>query len=112
MQTKITEPTRGIRALILAAIVLCITASLTGAKAGQDKPIRTALVDIGRLSSEYTFNINAFQELQKREQVNLTVLRTLAQAALLSEADQKTLGDLITAESAAPNAKLTEVQMK
>jgi Skp family chaperone for outer membrane proteins len=100
MQTKKMEPTRGIRALILAAIVLCITVSLTGAKAGQDKAgLRVALVDIGRLSSEYSYNINAFQELQKKEQSNLNVLRALAQNALLSEADQKLLGDLVTAES-------------
>jgi Skp family chaperone for outer membrane proteins len=99
------EPTWGVRALILAAIVLCITISLSGAKAGQDKnaALRIALVDIGRLSSEYSYNINAFQELQKREQVNLAVLRTLAQHALLSEADQKILADLISAESANPN---------
>lgn len=105
MQTNRTEPTRGIRALILAAIVLCITATLTGARAGEDKPaaIRVALVDVGRLSGEYNSNITAFQELQKRGQINITVLRTLAQHALLSEADQKALGDLVLAEVNTPN---------
>jgi Skp family chaperone for outer membrane proteins len=111
MQTKMTEPTRGVRALILAAIVLCITVSLTGAKAGQDKntTLRVALVDIERLSGEYSYNINAVQELQKQAILKETVLRTLAQHALLSEADQKTLSDLVTAESANPNS-LTPAQ--
>lgn len=104
------EPTRGIRALILAAIALCITASLTGARAGQDKNpgVRVALVDVERLSSEYSSNITVFQELQKRGQLNITVLRTLAQHVLLSEADQKILGELVTVENSSPNGLTAE----
>jgi Skp family chaperone for outer membrane proteins len=110
MQTNMTEPTRGIRALILAAIVLCITVSLTGAKAGQDKAgLKVALVDIERISSEYKFNINAAQALQKQLQINGLILRTMEATPLLPEADHKVLADLVTAENGSPNG-LTAAQ--
>ena len=98
------ETNRAKNTLIMAAIIFCVSISLTAVK-GQDKTngLKVALVDISRLSSEYSYNISAFQDLQKREQINLAVLRTLAQHALLSEADQKALGELVSAETTNPN---------
>ncbi|MCS6777435.1 MAG: hypothetical protein RMJ43_09270 [Chloroherpetonaceae bacterium] len=108
------QTTDGVRAIILASILLCITISLTGARAVQEKNggLRVATVDVGRLYNEYSFTINTLQELQKREQVSITVLRTLAQHALLSEADQKALADLVTAEATSPNGLTPEQKTK
>ena len=79
-----SEPTRGIRALVLALITLCIVASLTGARAGQEKPgMRVALVDKGRLLSEYKYTISSDTELRRKQQDALVVLQTWQQNYLL-----------------------------
>jgi Skp family chaperone for outer membrane proteins len=104
------KPTRGILALLLAGMVLCFTASQTSARVIQGNGmLRVALVDIERISTEYTFNINAMQALQKQDQLNLLVLRALDQHPLLLEADHKVLTELVTAENSTPNG-LTPAQ--
>lgn len=99
------KPSRGIRALILTTIVLCITISLTGAWAGQEKngTLRVALVDIERVSTEFAANLKAVQDIQKQQQTNGAILQTLAQNALLPEPDHTALSALITTENATPN---------
>lgn len=98
-----SEPTRSLRAIVLAAIMLCIVASLVGAKADQDKNassvLRIASVDTSRLLSEYNYAISSSQDLTKKADELDLRLRTIQQNSLLPEADQKTLADLIVAEN-------------
>lgn len=94
------ESTRGLRAIVLAAIVLCIVASLTGAKAGQDKNgLKVAVVDSGRLSNEYTFIINAERELINKDRDLGIALRTWLQNPLLTDKEQDELGKLIVIDT-------------
>jgi Skp family chaperone for outer membrane proteins len=60
---------------------------------------RIAVVDMERLTREANLNIKSLQDLQKQEQLNHSVLKTLVQCYLLSEAEQKTLQALVIAEN-------------
>lgn len=87
---------RGFRAIVLATIVLCVMATLTGAR-GQDKSggLRVANIDIQRLQNEYaaiqTFN----KDLGSKEESLQVQVQTWSQNALLGDADQKTLAGLV-----------------
>lgn len=100
----LVQPMRVMRALRQTALAACLLLSMTGAGAAQDKTtvLRVALVDIERISSEYNFNINAVQQLQKLQQQNAVILRLIAQHALLTEADTNALADLIQLENGPP----------
>jgi Skp family chaperone for outer membrane proteins len=90
------NPNRELRVIVALAILLCIVASLTGAR-GQDKNaggLRVATVDINRLQNEYKVIKSFKQELDIRQAALKIQLQTWQQNPLLSEADQKTLSDL------------------
>jgi outer membrane protein len=91
------QPTPSLRLIYLAAIVCCIVASLTGARAEQDKNpggLKVAVVNQHRLGDDYKYAQKTLQDLQKKEADFLTMLQTWQQNNLLSEADQKALSDL------------------
>ncbi len=98
-----SELARGLRVLVLAAIVLCIVASLTGAS-GKDTGttgLRIASVDLQRLQNEYLPLKSFKQELDaKQEDLNIQV-QTWQQNPLLNADDQKTLADFAIKEKAA-----------
>lgn len=104
-----SEPTRGLRVIVLSAIVLCIVASLTGAS-GQDKTaggLRVANVDLQRLQNEYV-PLKTFKEELDAKQNELDIqVRTWQQNPLLSAADQKTLSDLAIKDKMANGAGLS-----
>ena len=96
-----SEPKIGLRTIVLACIVLCITVTMQGARAADDKTtgLKVASVDIVKLNSDYiAFNKNS-KVLSDKLQANLTVLRTMQQHMLLVEADHKALADLLVAEA-------------
>ena len=105
--------TWGFRAIVLATIALCITATLKGAQGaeGQDKGsvLRVATIDKSRLLSEYKFTIKSDADLRKEENDVVAALQTWKQNPLLTEADQKALGELVIAEANTP-AGLTAPQ--
>ncbi|HLV80620.1 MAG TPA: OmpH family outer membrane protein [Chthonomonadaceae bacterium] len=111
-----SESTRSLRAIVLAAIVLCIVASLVGAKADQEKGVpaglKVASVDVSKLLTDYKYSINTTNDLQKKND-NLTLrLRTIQQNFLLPEADQNTLADLAVQENSATGLTAAQKQQQ
>ena len=52
-KVSMLESQRGLRLIVLAAIALCIVASMTGARAGDDKSgLRIAVVDMQKLNED------------------------------------------------------------
>src|SRR5260221_1692231 len=97
-----SEPTRGLRAIVLAAIILCIVASMVGARA-QDKGLRIGVVSPGRLLTEYKFAKSSREELQKmQDEFNLT-MQTWDHYHMLSPTDQDILTKLTLKEATDPN---------
>ena len=107
-----SEPTRSLRTIVLAAIVLCIVASLVGAKADQEKgapaSLKVASVDVSKLLTDYKYAINTTGDLQKKSDDLELRLRTIQQNFLLPDADQNSLADLAVQENS-PNG-LTPAQ--
>ena len=98
------ESPRGLRLLVLAAIVLCIVASLTGARAGDDKGgLRIAIVDMQRLNDEYTIIKNWREMADKQEKDFKTEVEVIQRNQLLPEADRKALVALKIKEVNTPN---------
>ena len=89
------ESQRGLRLIVLAAIVLCIVASMTGAKAGDDKSgLRIAVVDMQKLNDE-SVQVKEFRDAAEKQDKDFKVeFEVLQRHALLPEADQKKLIDL------------------
>jgi Skp family chaperone for outer membrane proteins len=90
------ESSGGLRAIVALAIVLCIVASLTGAR-GEDKNaggLRVAIIDIIRTQDEYKVIKNFRGEATKKQDAFKIQVATCQQNPLLSEADQKALTDL------------------
>lgn len=84
------ESPRGLRVLVLAAIVLCIVASLTGARAGQDKPaLKTAIVDMQRVQTEYTV-VKNFREMADKQERDLKIEFEIIQRNQLLPEDDRT----------------------
>ena len=116
-----TAPTPSLRLVVLALVALCIVASLTGAK-GQDKSnLKIAVVNPGRLLSEYKFTIKSDQDLKTMQNDVLTELNSWDQHRLLTEADQKALSAIaikesnkqaLTAADTATKTKLDETSKK
>ena len=114
-----SEPTRSLRAIVLAAIVLCIVASLVGAKADQEKTsagLKVASVDVSRLLTDYKYAVNTTSDLQKKNDELEVRLRTIQQNFLLPEADQKTLADLAVQQNSpsglTPAQKQTQTKLQ
>ena len=99
------ESPRGLRLIVLAAIVLCIVASLTGAhaKAGDDRGgLRIAIIDLQKVQDEYKL-VKAFKDITTKQGNDLqTESEVLQRNALLAEADQKTLVELAVKEKSTP----------
>jgi len=86
------ESPRGLRVLVLAAIVLCIVASLTGAHAGQEKGgLKFAVVDMQRLNDEYTAIKNFREAADKQDRDFKVEFEVVQRNQLLNEADRKAL---------------------
>ena len=101
---------RGMRIIILAAIVMCTVASITGAKAVKEPAgLKVGTVDGGKLVSEYTYAKQTDEELKKKDRDTLTRLRIWEQNYLLPEKDQAELGDLAVKEI---SAALVDVDKK
>ena len=96
-----SEPKIGLRAIVLACIVLCIFATLQGASAGQDKNsgLKVASVDIQRLIGEYASFNKTIKTLLDKDQANISMLRAMQQHPLLPEAENRTLAELMLAET-------------
>jgi Skp family chaperone for outer membrane proteins len=95
-----SEPKIGLRAIVLACIVLCIFATLQGASAGQDKSgLKVASVDVQRLIGEYNLFNKNIKTLLEKDQANLNLLRAMQQHPLLPEAENRALADLMVAET-------------
>ncbi len=109
-----SEPTRGLRAIVLGAIVLCIVASLTGAKAGQDKNggLRIATVDPVTILTQAANIVATKNQLQKQQSDTLLRLQTWQQNPLLSEADQVALSDIALAEATTNGASAQQKSQK
>lgn len=92
-----------IRATVLAAIVLGIVASLTAAGAGQDKTgLRIAVVNPGRVLSEFKFAKQATDTLEKKDNEAKVALSTWQRYPLLTPGDQDTLAKLLQKDAATP----------
>lgn len=104
------ESPRGLRVIVILAITLCIVASLTGAKAGQDKngALRIAVVDLGRLRAEYNYTTMAEGELKKKQDDFSVIARTMQQNPLLSDKEQGELVEIAIAKNTA--AGLSDAQ--
>ena len=108
-----TNSTQGlffIRATVFAAIVLGIVASLTGAGAGQDKSgLRIAVVNPGRLVSEYKFAKASTDTLETLDRNTRLELETWGKYPLLTAADQDALVKLLQKEAGA-GGQLTKAE--
>ncbi|HLK59611.1 MAG TPA: OmpH family outer membrane protein [Chthonomonadaceae bacterium] len=94
-----SAPTPSLRLVVLALVTLCIVASLAGAK-GQDKNVlKIAVVNPGKLLTEYKFTIKSDADLKTKQNDVLTELNSWDQHRLLSEADQKTLSQIAIKEN-------------
>jgi len=100
---------RGLRLIASLAIILCIVASLTGAR-GEDKTtggLRIATIDIDRVSNECKV-LKAFrQEVEKRKQLINVQVQISRQNPLLTETEQKSLADLSLKEKTPGGPALT-----
>lgn len=97
-----------IRATVLAAIVMGIVASLTAAGAGQDKNgLRIAVVNPGRLLSEYKYAQTSTSTLEKKDGEAKLAIATWTRYPLLTVSDQDTLAKLIQKENT-PGADMSK----
>ena len=97
-----SEQSRGLRSIVLAAIVLCIVASMVGAGA-QDKGLRIAVVSPGRLVSDYKFAKASRDALEKMQSEVKTTLQTWDRYHMLTATEQDALTKLVLKEAATPN---------
>lgn len=106
------ETPRGLRLIVLAAIVLCIVASLTGARAGQAKgELRIAIVDMQRISDEYALVKNYYEQADKQEKDFKIEVDVMQRNYLLPDADRKALIALKIKE-ANPATPLTKADLE
>lgn len=83
---------RGLRIIVFAAILLCIVASLTGARAGQEKGgLKFAVVDMIRLNEEYVVIRNFREQADQKERDFKLEYEVVQRNQLLNEMDRKTL---------------------
>lgn len=98
-----SEPTRGLRAIVLSAIVLGIVVSMRGAGAQDKNGLRIAVVSPGRLVAEYKFAKTSRDTLDKMQNEVKLTLQTWDRYHMLSAAEQDTLAKLVIKEAATPN---------
>lgn len=103
------ESPRGLRLIVLAAIVLCIVACMTGARAADDRTaLRIAVVDIQKLIDENTM-VKAFNDSITKEANTFKVKNEVMQRnPLLTEEDQNALAALTAKDRAAGAAGLSK----
>ncbi len=91
-----------LRLVVIVLVVGCVAASLTGAKAKERAPdsggLKIAVVNPARLVLETKYYKTSTEELNKIQSDTSLMIRTWDQNSLLSEADQKLLGDLTIQE--------------
>lgn len=106
------ESPRGLRLIVLAAIVLCIVASLTGARAGQNKEgLRIAIIDVERLSDEYDKG-KSYRDMVEKQALDFKIeADVIERNQLLNEADRKALVALKIKE-ANPATTLTKAELE
>lgn len=93
-----------VRSIALSAILLCIVASLTAsAKDDKTPAMKFAVVNPGRLISEYAYAKKSAETLLKLQQDAETALKTWATFYLLSAMDQDSLTVLAVKEIRVPN---------
>src|SRR5437868_778782 len=98
-----------IRATVFAAVVLGIVASLTGARAGEDKNgLRIAVVNPGKLVSEYKFAKASTETLEKLGGETQVALDAWGKYPLLTVADQDALVKLLQKEK--PGVELSKAE--
>ena len=91
-----------IRATVLAAIVMGTIASLAAGGAGQDKNgLRIAVVNPGRLLSEYKYAQTSTSTLEKRDGEAKLAIATWTRFPLLTVTDQDGLAKLLQKENTA-----------
>lgn len=99
-----------IRAIVLSTIVLGIVASLTAARAADEKGgLNIAMVNPGKLLSDYKYAKQSRETLEKLDGEAKTAINTWNRYPLLSTQDQDALVKLIIKE-ATPNTTLTKAE--
>ncbi len=103
------ESPRGLRLIVMAAIVLCIVACMTGARAADDRTgLRVAVVDIQKLIDENTM-VKAFNDSITKQANDFKVKSEVVQRnPLLTEDDQIALAALTAKDRAAGAAGLSK----
>ncbi len=89
--------TPGLRMMYLGTIVTVAILSLTGAR-GQDKKesagLRVASINLAKTVNEYKFTQDAERQLRNRQSELVSEMNSWDQHKLLSEADQRALGQI------------------
>jgi Skp family chaperone for outer membrane proteins len=107
-----SEPTRGLRLIVLAALLLGIVAAL-GAGAAPDNSgggLKVATLDTTRVLSEYKGTVASNNQLRKMADDYQLTFQTWKQNPLLSEADQKRMSDLVLKGANATEAEKAELK--
>ncbi|HZO91564.1 MAG TPA: OmpH family outer membrane protein [Chthonomonadaceae bacterium] len=105
-----SQPTRGLRLIVFAALVLGILAALGAGAAPESTAggLKIAIVDVNRLLSDYNGTIASNNQLRKMADDAQTVLQTWKQNFLLTEPEQKRLGELTLKEATLTEAEKAE----
>jgi Skp family chaperone for outer membrane proteins len=97
-----SDSTRGLRLIVVAALILGIIAALgAGAapEAGSGGGLKVATVDTNALLNKYNGTEASNSALRKKYEDYQTVFQTWKQNPLLAETDQKRLGELVVKEA-------------
>lgn len=93
-----------LRLIVMAAIVLCIVASMAGASGEQEKTasagLKIATVDPDRVADEYKYMLTQRQQITRAASDENLTLRAWKQNPLLAEADQQALAALLVKQAA------------
>src|SRR5947209_8189949 len=95
-----------IRATVLAAVVLGIVAALPGATAQDKNGLRIAVVNPGKLVSEYKYAKASTETLENLSHETQVALEAWGKYPLLSVADQDTMVKLLQKEK--PGTELSK----
>lgn len=107
-----SEPTRGLRPIVLAALLLSIVAALGagGAPDNSGGGLKVATLDTTRVLSEYKGTVASNNQLRKMADDFQLTVQTWKQNPLLSEADQKRMSDLMLKGANTTDAEKAELK--
>lgn len=91
-----SAPVGNMRLMYFGAIALCIVATLTGAR-GADKEgngLKIGVVNLPKIASDYRYSTKADADLKSKQADIIVELNSWDQHRLLSEADQRVLGQI------------------